>query len=205
MTDPTAITIDTYRRHVAAFNRDRDRSLFERSWLDRFLAAMPEGRRVLDIGCGMGEPIARYLIDKECQVTGVDTSPGMLDLCRSRYPEHEWIEADMRTLDLGRSFDGLIAFDSFFFLTWAEQPEMFPVFAAHAAPGAPLLFTSGPEYGEAFSIFEGEPVHHASLAPETYRELLDGNGFDVIDFVPEDPDCNGHSVWLAKRRYDPAS
>jgi hypothetical protein len=45
---------------------------------------------------------------------------------------------------------------------------------------------------------EGQSVYHASLDPEEYRSLLTENGFDVLDFVPEDPDCNGHTVWLAR-------
>jgi hypothetical protein len=44
------------------------------------------------------------------------------------------IEADMRSLDLGMRFDGLIAWDSFFHVTPAAQRLMFPVFGDHAEP-----------------------------------------------------------------------
>lgn len=202
MTDPADAVVGTYRRHFRAFDRTRSRNLFEKIWLDRFLETMSSHPSVLDIGCGMGEPIARYLIEQGCLVTGIDSSPGMLSLCRERFANHEWIEADMRQLDLGRRFEGVIAFDSFFFLTQAQQRAMFSVFAAHAAPDAVLLFTSGPEAGERYGEFEGEPLHHASLSPAEYRTLLDRNGFDVVRFVAEDSDCAGHSVWLARRRAD---
>ena len=79
-------TIGIYRRHAAAFDRQRPRVLSERGWLDRFLALLPDGASVLDLGCGMGEPIARYLIARGCRVTGVDTSQPMLALCRTRFP-----------------------------------------------------------------------------------------------------------------------
>ena len=42
---------------------------------------------------------------------------------------------------------------------------MFPRFAAHAQPGAPLMFTSGSEAGEAIGEWQGEPLYHASLEP----------------------------------------
>jgi hypothetical protein len=74
---------------------------------------------------------------------------------------------------------------------------MFDVFARHAAPGAALMFTSGAEHGEATGALEGDPVYHASLAPEEYRELLANHGFRVISYVEEDPDCGEHTVWLA--------
>ena len=51
----------------------------------------------------------------------------------------------MRSLALGRTFDGIVAWDSFFHLTWDDQRRIFPVFRAHAATGAALMFTSGPD------------------------------------------------------------
>jgi hypothetical protein len=107
--------------------------------------------------------------------------------------------ADMRTLSLGRTFDGLIAWDSFFHLTPDDQRRMFAVFQNHAAPQAALMFTSGPAHGEAIGTFEGEPLYHASLAPQEYHALLDAHGFRVVRHVAEDPACNGHTVWLACR------
>ncbi|MDE2362443.1 MAG: hypothetical protein KGM42_07170 [Hyphomicrobiales bacterium] len=105
----------------------------------------------------------------------------------------------MRTLRLARTFDGLLAWDSFFHLARAAQRAMFPVFAAHAAPGAPLMFTSGPQDGEAIGAMFGESLYHASLAPRDYRNLLEANGFAVVAHAAEDPDCGGHTVWLAQR------
>lgn len=47
--------------------------------------------------------------------------------------------------------------------------------------------------------FAGEPLFHASLAPDEYRALLANHGFEVIGMVQEDPHCAGHTVWLAQR------
>ena len=120
------------------------KSLFERAWLDRFLALLPAGGAMLDLGCGSGEPIARYFIAAGYAVTGVDSSPAMIALCRSRFPGQNWIVGDMRTLALGRRFDGILAWDSYFHLRQDDQRRMFAVFGAHAGPKAALMFTSGP-------------------------------------------------------------
>ena len=61
-----------------------------------------------------------------------------------------------------------------------------------------LMFTSGPDAGEATGTAGGLPIYHASLAPHEYRGLLASHGFEEISFVPDDPACNGHSVWLAR-------
>jgi 2-polyprenyl-3-methyl-5-hydroxy-6-metoxy-1,4-benzoquinol methylase len=189
--------IDLYERRAGDYDRDRGRSLQEREWLARFLALVEPGGAVLDIGCGMGEPIARHLIDSGVAVTGIDSSASLIALCRTRFPGHEWIVADMRQLALGRRFHGLIAWDSFFHLSTDDQRAMFARFAAHARPGAPLLFTSGPSEGEAIGDYHGEPLFHASLGPAEYEALLLRHGFTVRAFVPDDPRCGGHTVWLA--------
>ena len=200
MTDSADAIISLYQRHATAYDRQRGRKLMEARWLDRFLSLLPAAPSVLDIGCGMGEPIARHLIERGCAVTGIDSSEPLIGLCRERFPLHSWQVADMRSLALGRRFDGLIAWDSFFHLRQDDQRLMFPRFREHAAEGAALLFTSGPGHGEAVGIFEGEPLYHASLAPEEYRRLLEENGFAVVEHVVEDAACGGHTIWLAQRR-----
>lgn len=200
-----ASIIGLYERHAAAFDARRGRSLFERGWLDRFTALVSPGGAVLDLGCGMGEPIARHLVESGFRVTGVDSAPAMIALCRARFPDQDWHVADMRGLALGRRFDGILAWDSFFHLNHADQRGMFPVFRDHAAAGAALMFTSGPAHGVAMGQFEGEALFHSSLDPAEYRALLDANGFRVTAHRAGDPGCGGHTVWLAQRDDQAAS
>lgn len=189
--------IDLYERHARAYDRDRGRSLREGAWLERFLGHVQPGGVVLDVGCGMGEPIAAYFLERGLRVVGLDSSPTLIGLCKARFPGSEWLLGDMRELDLGRRFDGVLAWDSFFHLGMDDQRGMFPRFAAHARPGAPLMFTSGPAESEAIGSYRGEPLYHASLDPEEYERLLAANGFRVREYVAEDPECGEHTVWLA--------
>jgi SAM-dependent methyltransferase len=190
--------IGLYERHAAEWDRERGRNLYERHWLDRFLALLPRRACVLDIGCGSGEPIAGYFIAHGCCVTGADSSPALIAICRHRFPGHEWSVADMRSLSLDRRFDGIVAWDSFFHLCPDDQRRMFPIFRSHAAPRAALLFTSGPAHGEAFGIYQGEPLYHGSLDGAEYRALLHECRFDVVSHIVEDPSCEHHTVWLAQ-------
>lgn len=200
MSRPDQDITGLYQRHARAFDELRSRMLVEKAWLDRFLQLLPAGASILDIGCGAAEPIARYFIESDYRVTGIDASAPLIDLCRQRFPANDWQIGDMRKLSLKRRFDGLIAWDSFFHLTPEDQRPMFPIFREHAAPGAALMFTSGPRHGEAIGSFEGERLYHGSLAPAEYGALLDENGFDVLSHVAEDPDCGGHTIWLARLR-----
>lgn len=193
-----ASIIGLYQRHAAAFDAQRGKGLSERGWLDRFTARLPPGGQVLDLGCGSGEPIARHLVEAGLRVTGVDSAAAMIALAQTRLPGQDWHVADMRGLSLGRRFDGILAWDSFFHLDHEDQRRMFRIFRDHAAPGAALMFTSGPAQGVALGRFEGEALFHASLDPEEYRALLEAHGFRVLAHRAEDPDCGGHTVWLAQ-------
>jgi trans-aconitate methyltransferase len=200
MSSPADAIIDLYRRHARAWTSARGTRLTEQNWLDKFIALLPPRATVLDIGCGSGEPIARYITTHGHPVAAVDSAPEMLALFQQNFPGATTHLADMRSLQLGQRFAGLIAWDSFFHLSQPHQRLMFPIFRAHAEPQAPLLFTSGPQNGEAIGTLEGEPLYHASLDTAEYRRLLDENGFDLIAHIAEDPACTGHSVWLARRR-----
>ncbi|MBX9698619.1 MAG: class I SAM-dependent methyltransferase [Acetobacteraceae bacterium] len=197
--DPAEAIIGLYARHAEAWARDRGDRLIEGAWFDRFHDLLPERGSVLDLGCGSGMPIAGHLIGHGHRITGVDTAPGLLALCRARFPDKVWIGADMRGLVLGRQFDGVLAWDSLFHLRHDDQRAMFTVIGSHAAPDAVLMFTSGPAHGVALGSYGGETLFHASLDPAEYRALLAAQGFTVAGHVAEDPDCGGRTVWLARR------
>jgi cyclopropane fatty-acyl-phospholipid synthase-like methyltransferase len=194
--------IDLYDRHARDYVADR-RSVGcnESAWLDRFSALLRQGSSILDIGCGSGEPVARYLIEQGFAVDGVDASPTLISVCREHFPQRSWHVADMRALALQDTFDGLLAWDSFFHLTHYDQRRMFPTFKRHASPHAALMFTTGTSHGESIGSYRGEPLYHASLAPEEYRALLKSNGFRVVADIVEDPNCGGHTVWLAQAEH----
>jgi SAM-dependent methyltransferase len=188
-----------YERHASAWDTDRRNSGWnDRTWHDRFVGLLTEGASVLDLGCGGGSPVASNLVAHGMRVTGVDSSPSLIALCRDRMPEQEWIVADMRALQLGRSFDGVLAWDSFFHLAPDSQRAMFATFAAHAHRGTILMFNTGPAFGEAIGNYRGDPLYHASLDQAEYRQLLAGCDFDVIEHVTEDPQAGGRTAWLAR-------
>ncbi|MCH7337730.1 class I SAM-dependent methyltransferase [Acinetobacter sp. NIPH 2699] len=190
--------IDIYKKHGRAWAELRGNHLYEQAWLDQFLALIPAHSHLLDLGCGSAKPIAAYLIEHGHQITGVDASDTMIEMAQQNFPEQQWIQQDFRNFKSDQKFQGILAWDSFFHLTHDDQRKMFASFAHHAEQGTVLMFTSGPAHGEAIGELFGEPLYHASLAADEYRALLAQYGFEVIKMVAEDPECTGHSVWLAK-------
>ena len=185
--------IGLYEENAAAWAAQRGTDLIEGAWLDKLTAGLPSNAAILDIGCGSGQPVAAELVRRGYGVTGIDSSPSLIGIARTAIPEAEFLVADMRDLALGRRFDAVLAWHSFFHLAPDDQRAMFALFAAHAAPRARLMFTSGPEAGVSVGEWRGEPLYHSSLAPEEYRSLLRGSGFQVESFTI-DPDA---TVWTA--------
>src|SRR5713101_7283672 len=192
MTHPASRIIEHYERHATAWDCDRQNSAWnDKVWHDLFIDRLTAGAKVLDLGCGSGRPVARHMAERGLLVTGVDSSPTMISLCRSRLPDHAWIVADMRELSLGRRFDGILAWDSFFHLDHGDQRNMFAVFAGHASPGAMLMFNTGPDHGEGIGNYRGDPLYHASLSADEYRELIARSAFGVVKHTVSDARAGG--------------
>lgn len=193
--------VDLYQENARAWIERREQTLFEKPWLDRFLSiTLAGGQKILDLGCGSGQPIAEYFIAKGCKVTGVDGAKSLIQIARKKFPEHTWIMADMRDLPPLGKIHGLIAWHSFFHLRPEDQRPMFETFNRLCHPGAALMFTSGTTHGEEIGTFEGQPLYHGSWDSTEYNSLLQTNGFDVVGHVKEDPTCGGATIWLAQKK-----
>ena len=103
-------------------------------------------------------------------------------------------------LDLGRRFDGVVAWFSVFHLTAEAQDAMAAVYARHLRPGGVLMFIGGPSRGVAMGTWMEQPLYHASLEPSEYRAGLEQAGLIDIEEAPlksgtDDP----ARVWTARR------
>ncbi|MFY9241171.1 MAG: class I SAM-dependent methyltransferase [Roseovarius sp.] len=192
-------TQEIYDANARVYDQMRSRTLSEARWLARFGDALPKGGKVLDLGCGAGEPIASWLIAESFALTGVDFSDAMLNIARELWPTGDWRIGDMPALDLGEVFDGIIAWNSFFHLTEDEQRSTLPRLAAHLRKGSSLITTVGPIAGETTGTVAGNTVYCSSLSPAKYAQILDDNGLRLTAYLAEDPDCGRHSVLMARK------
>jgi len=96
-------------------------------------------RSVLDAGCGTGR-VARELARRGVDVVGVDLDPDMLATARRRSPELQWVQADLAGLDLGRTFDVVVAAGNvMILLTPGTEPLVLANLARHLPPGGLLI------------------------------------------------------------------
>lgn len=180
------------------FDQNRYKGLMEQAYLNAVLETIPQKGSILDLGCGTGEPIAQFFIERGYRLTGIDAAQNMIAICRARFPASQFLCSDMRMLDLQEKFDAVIAWDSFFHLDHDDQRDMFRIFAAHIQPSGLLIFTSGVKHGEVWSEMNGHRFYHASLSTDEYQRLLHQHGFHTLMHKVEDPACGDHTVWVAQ-------
>lgn len=102
--------------------------------VDFLLGLEPPPTTVLDAGCGTGR-VAIELHRRGVEVVGTDVAADMLLTARQRAPHLEWVEADLASLDLGRTFDVVVlAGNVLLFVAPGTQAEVVRRCGAHIGP-----------------------------------------------------------------------
>ena len=192
-----AQTREVYEAKADSWDFHRSRSLTEKPWLNKFISVIKPRSQILDVGCGGGEPIAKYFIKRNFTLTGIDAAIAMIDIAQARFPTMNWIQMDMRELNLEQKFDGIVAWDSFFHLNPEEQRLTLERFFLHLKSDGALLLTVGHKAGEVLGQVEGQSVYHSSLNPSEYKNILIEAGFCQVEYVPQDQRCGMRSILLA--------
>jgi len=96
-------------------------------------------RSLLDVACGTGAHL-RHLRSRY-EVAGVDVSPDMLAVARDRLPGIPLTEADMRSFDLGRTFDAVTCLFSAigYMHSTDELDDAVATMARHLSPGGVIV------------------------------------------------------------------
>jgi 2-polyprenyl-3-methyl-5-hydroxy-6-metoxy-1,4-benzoquinol methylase len=109
-------------------------------------------KSVLDVGCGTGR-VAIELARRGVRVAGVEMLDSMLVTARSLAPELEWIEHEMSTLDLGRTFDVVaMAGNVPLFTPEGTHAALVAGCARHVSPGGALV--SGFQLNRGYDVDE---------------------------------------------------
>lgn len=120
---------------------------------------------VLDAGCGTGR-VARELARRGVDVVGVDLDRDMLATARRRSPELRWVEADLASLDLGRTFEVVVtAGNVMILLTPGTEAAVITNLAHHLRPGGVLI--------------AGFQLRHGGLTLADYDDLVTRAGVDL--------------------------
>jgi len=150
--------------------------------LEELARELPPDAAVLDLGCGAGVPVTRWLA-QHFAVTGVDLSARQLELARRNVPAARFLKADMAELSFApETFDAVVGFHSIIHVPRAEHRALLGEIQGWLKPGGIFLATL------ALEAWEGEeedwegwgaPMRWSHHDGGTSLELLRGAGFAV--------------------------
>ncbi len=99
---------DTYEKITDEYVKEYVNDFSDTPYIDSFLSFLPQNASILDVGSGPGQ-FSDYMQKKGFTVQGIDTSPAMLKVARAKFPNVEFSEMDMCTLNFPKNnFDGLL-------------------------------------------------------------------------------------------------
>lgn len=112
--------------------------------VQEFIAALPDGSRVLDLGCGNGVPATREIAQRHI-VTGVDISPEQIARAESNVPAATFHCADVREVSFpSDSFDAVVALYLIDNVPSKDYAALFRKLAGWLKPGARILLSAEP-------------------------------------------------------------
>jgi cyclopropane fatty-acyl-phospholipid synthase-like methyltransferase len=187
---------------------EENRGLFDMSEVfDAFYERLEATKgNLLDLGCGAGEPIARYFIDRGWAVTGVDFSDRMLELAAKYVPEMQAIHADMRDITFDpEQFDAITAIYSIFHVPRGDHAALFANLYQWLRPEGKVLFTyatkeyTGSAAFDGYKEFMGRKLYYSHKSPQQLYTDLNRIGF-VIDATDYRNIGNEIFLWVTARK-----
>lgn len=155
---------------------------WDRAMLDAFVAEMPAGGKVIDVGCGPGR-ITSYLRGHGLDIDGLDLSPRMIQVAERVCPGVRFSVGSMTDLPSGSgSLDGLVAWYSIIHVPPPHLPEVLDEFNRVLRPGAAVLlaFHAGDERARLSEAYGHRIALDAyRLRPEAVSALLERAGFSI--------------------------
>ena len=171
--------------------------------LDELAGRLAPGARVLDLGCGDGQKIAR--VADRVDVTGVDISEKQLRLARAEIPGAEFIHADLADLDFpAESYDAVTAFYSISHVPREEHAALFAKIARWLRPGGLFLASlSANGTNDWIEEWLGVEMFFSGFDADTNRRLIREAGFELLvdELVTmQEPENEATFLWVLARK-----
>lgn len=175
-----------YDRASNTYHEDYFKNELLNDAFNRWVTLLPPGARVLDAGCGHGQPVISRLLEEGFQVTGSDLSPEMLLRAASQFPRVTFIQKPITMIADQAAYDGICSFNSMLYLDPIDLLNSIHRLHHALKPGGHLFlfaFDSGPDWrGEPFGHRVGQWMWSWHYGMEEAAHLLEEHGyFEVLD------------------------
>lgn len=164
-----------------------------RKYLDLLLERLPEGSRVLDLGCGSGVPVTRILTERH-EVVGVDISRRQVQLARENVPDAIFFIGDMTEVSFPpETFDAIVSLLAIIHVPREEHANLFRKMHAMLKDGGLVLLTLGSEdwVSSHDDRFFGVKMYWSHYDKETSKRIVEKAGFRFVQSSIEGEEFHG--------------
>jgi SAM-dependent methyltransferase len=200
------IVAEGYDRITDTFAAWRDRIEGDprSEWAAELLSRLPEGARVLELGCGAGTDETVELA-KRFRLRGVDVSGEQISRARAAVPDADFVHADFLELELPpESFDAVCSFYVFNHVPRELLGELLERIAGWLRPGGLALNAFGASDLPGWTgDFLGADTYFAGFEPPENRRLVEAAGLtilrdEVVTFTEPEGPAQFH--WILAQR-----
>ncbi|MDE1860990.1 MAG: methyltransferase domain-containing protein [Candidatus Micrarchaeota archaeon] len=149
--------------------------------LTSFIKSLNKKGNILDLGCGAGVPVSKFLVEKGNTVTGIDISENMIKIAKKNVPDARFIKMDMTRMKFkSDSFDGAVSFYAIIHIPRSRHKTIYQKLHKIIKRNGIILVANGTNSGEYYGEFMGEKMFWSHYAPKKALEIIEDAGFEII-------------------------
>lgn len=184
-------TRETYNKIASNYEKEYENDLSDAPYIDSFLSQV-EGNYILDMGCGPGT-LSKYIANKGYNVDAIDYSEEMLKIAREKINNVNFIQMDMRNVEMNKKYNGIMLAYSLFHISKDEVKNVLPKYYDLLEDNGVMLIIlqegSGEDYvSENLGTGLKKFINYYSF--EEIEKVLNDNNFEIIEKNRKKPISN---------------
>lgn len=181
-------TFNTYNRIANKYDEEYGNDLSDTPYIDIFLSKT-WGNRILDIGCGTGT-LSEYIANKGYTVDAIDFSEEMLKIARNKIKNVNFIQMDMRNIDIDKKYNGIMLAYSLFHISKKEVIKAIESYYNLLEDNGTMLIILQEGEGEKYveeNLEKGLKKFVNYYSFEEIEKVLNANHFEIIEKMRKKP------------------
>lgn len=189
-----------YNKIAQKYSSNRDQ-FKNNKYLDKLVNLLKPGAKILDIGCGSGIPIDKYLYDQGFKVKGIDLSKEQIKLAKKNLPNCDFEIKDMSKLKKDEyNVDAVVSFYTIFHIPREKHLNLLRKINTFLNKDGLLLITMGASEWEGKDNFHGTQMWWSHYGANKNKEIINKAGFEIIFDEIDKSGGEKHLIILAQKK-----
>lgn len=191
---------DGYNKIAKNYSSSRDQ-FKNNHYLEKLVELLKPEATILDIGCGSGIPIDKYLVDRGFKVLGIDISEKQIELAKQNVPQAIYKVKGMEDLKDGEyQVDAVVSFYAIFHIPKEQHQDLVKKISSFLTKNGLILVTMGSGEWEGIEDdFHGGKMYWSHYGPEKNRKIVESCGFKMLLDEIDTSGGEKHQVILAQK------